>query len=59
LGPLICSFSGKIIGNYANGISAAICYNEISIIIYLTGEPGDVLLPVLSLAERGGAYDYI
>jgi len=59
LGSLICSFSGKIIGDYANGILTAIGYNDISIIIYLTGEPGDVLLPVLSLAERGGAYDYI
>ena len=28
-------------------------------IIYLPGQPGDVLPPVLSSAERGGAYDYL
>ncbi len=27
--------------------------------IYLTGQPGDVLPPALSLAERGGNYEYI
>ena len=48
-GPLICSFMGKIIGNYVNGILGAVCYNKDSIIC-LTGQPGDVLLPVLSLA---------
>lgn len=28
-------------------------------IIYLTRQPEDVLPPILSLAERGGAYVYI
>ena len=28
-------------------------------LIYLSGQPGDVFLPVPSLAERGDYYEYI